>query len=237
MTRLKENFYILAKDKDEALSDKQRVDIFMKGIKSSDVNVIAAKTDVYKDYQSDFDAATTFLSGLISHIHAGAQIDYANRNSGKRRYVSAMGSQDGGRGGRGRARRGGDRYSQQSGRGGRGREGRGCGNYKSYIDIVDVTDPHRNFSAEEWDKLGTVRSVVLQMRMNSGRGNRDNGRGGGRNQGSSDGQRNASSATRANSNAATDNTNPQENDSSTVVSEITERGSQNGRGFSRGAYT
>ena len=78
MTKLKEIFYILAKDKDETLSEKQCVDILMKGIKPSDVSVLAAKTDVYNDYQADFDAATNFLSGLISHIHAGAQIDYAD---------------------------------------------------------------------------------------------------------------------------------------------------------------
>lgn len=46
MTKLKEICYILAKKKDETLTEKQRVDILMKGIKPSDVSVLAAKTDV-----------------------------------------------------------------------------------------------------------------------------------------------------------------------------------------------
>jgi hypothetical protein len=101
---------------------------------------VAAKTDVYKDFQTDFSAATNFLSGLISKIHAGAQLDYSARNASKRRYVSAVGSHDG-RGSRARARCGGGRYGQQIGRGGRGR-GRGM---KTYMNNVDCTDLHRNF--------------------------------------------------------------------------------------------
>ncbi len=79
VTKLKENFFILNKDMDEALTGKQQVDVMMKGIKSTDTSIVAAKTDVYKDYRSDFAAATNFLSGLISNIHSAAQLDYANR--------------------------------------------------------------------------------------------------------------------------------------------------------------
>jgi hypothetical protein len=63
---------VLAKDKDENLTDKQRVHVLMKGIKSSDASIIAAKTSVFKDYRSDFNAATSFLSGLISNIHSSS---------------------------------------------------------------------------------------------------------------------------------------------------------------------
>lgn len=242
VTKLKENFFVLAKDKDENLTNKQRVDVLMRGIKSSDASIVAAKTDVYKDYRSNFDAATSFLSGLISNIHSAAQLEYANRNTSKRRYISAADSYDT-RGGRGRARRGGGRFGQRSGggnRGGRGRDARGRGRggsrMRSYINNIDVTDPHRNFSADEWERLGTMRSVVLQMRMNSsGRGGRD-GRGSG---GRDTGQRNASSTTTTTNAASTANgTTIQQvgGDQSTAVSEITERGSQNGRSFGRGAY-
>lgn len=34
----------------------------MKGIWSSDASILVAKTSVFKDYRSDFNAATTFLS-------------------------------------------------------------------------------------------------------------------------------------------------------------------------------
>ena len=120
--------------------------------------------------------------------------------------------------------------------GGRSDRGRGRGNLKSYINNVDVTDPHRNFSSEEWDKLGSMRSIVLQMRTNSGRGSRD-GRGGGRTQVSGDGQRNASSTSTINANVETATANQQSGDHSTVVSDITKQGSQNGQVFGRGAYT
>ena len=69
VTKLKENFYILGKDKDEALTEKQQVDIMLKGIKSLDATIVAAKTNVFKDFRSDFAAATAFLSGLISNVH------------------------------------------------------------------------------------------------------------------------------------------------------------------------
>jgi hypothetical protein len=84
VTKLKESFFVLAKDKDENLTNKQRVNVLMKGIKLSDASIVAAKTSVFKDCRLDFNAATNFLSGLISNIHSGAQVDYANRHSGKK---------------------------------------------------------------------------------------------------------------------------------------------------------
>jgi hypothetical protein len=151
VTKLKESFFVLAKDRDENLTDKQRVDVLMKGIKSSNASIIAAKTSVFKDYRSDFNAATSFLSGLISNIHSSAQLDYANRHSGKKRYISAINSNPG-HSGRGRARRGGGRFGQQSGRGyGRGRRngrgGHGRGDQRVRMNDVDVTDPHRKLSS------------------------------------------------------------------------------------------
>jgi hypothetical protein len=229
VTKLEENFFILSKDKDENLTERQRVHILTTGIRSTDPSIVAAKTDVYKDFRTDFSAATNFLSGLISNIHAGAQLDYSARNTGKRRYVSAVGSHDG-RGSRARARRGGGRYGQQSGRGGRGgRDGRGRGRgLKTYINNVDCTDIHRNFTSDEWERLGNMRSYVLQARESGrgGRGSRAPGRG------QEQGQRNASATSTTTATAAT-----ADNAEQSVVSEITERGSQNGRGFGRGAYS
>lgn len=201
---------------------------------------------LYKDYRTDFDAATNFLSGLISNLHSGAQIDYANRHSNNKRtrYVSGVDSYDGH--GRGRARRGGGRYGQQygSGRGGHGRgEGRGRGggrdDRKIVINNVDVvTDPHRNFTTEEWEQRGPARSHVLQLRnTSSGRGSCEVGGCGGGRGSSSGGQQNASSTSTTASNNDTPNSQQQVSEQSTVVSELTERGSQNGRGFGRGAYT
>jgi len=227
VTKLKENFFILCKDKDEALTGKQQVDVMMKGIRSTDASIVAAKTDVYKDFRTDFSAATNFLSGLISNIHSAAQLDYANRHSGKKRYISAVDSRDQ-RGGRGRFRRGG--RSGERGRGGdsRGRGGRG-GSRRMQINGVDVTDPTRNFTADEWERLGTARSYVTQQRTRTGRGGRTGGRNSNGN-GNSDGQRNASATNTTSDGNTVATTNSESNTT------ISERGSQNGRGFGRGAY-
>jgi hypothetical protein len=106
------------------------------------------------------------MPGLMSSIHAAAQLDYANQHSGnKHQYVSAMGS-NGQRGGR---------IGQRSGRSsGRGRDGRGRGRgheRKTYANNIGITDPHRNFTPGEWERLGSMRSYVLQLR-DGGRGGR-----------------------------------------------------------------
>jgi hypothetical protein len=235
VTKLKESFFVLAKDRDENLTDKQRVDVLMKGIKSSDASIIAAKTSVFKDYRSDFNAATSFLSGLISNIHSSAQLDYANRHSGKKRYISAINSNPG-HSGRGRARRGGGRFGQQSGRGyGRGRRngrgGHGRGDQRVRMNDVDVTDPHRNFQADEWEKLGSGgRAYVLRLRETPA-----GGRGGGAGR-SANGQRSVGAASTVTQVSNTEQGARPGNSDQSVVSEITERGSQNGRNFGRGAY-
>ncbi|KAI2492944.1 hypothetical protein MHU86_21583 [Fragilaria crotonensis] len=149
------------------------VDKMLLGIRSTDASITSAKVNVYQNYRANFDKAVEFLSGLISSIHAAAQLDYANRHSGnKRRYVSAMGSNDQ-RGGRGRARQGGGRSGQRGGRSnGRGRDGRGRGRgneRRTYANNVDITDPHRNFTSDEWERLGSMRSYVIQLRE-GGRG-------------------------------------------------------------------
>jgi hypothetical protein len=104
--------------------------------------------------QYNFDSACEFMSAYILSKHAEAQHAYANRQAagGQRPNISATGS-DVDRGGRGRDGRSG----QQSGRiTGRSRDGRGQTNgrrARAYINNVDVTDPHRNFTAAEWESL------------------------------------------------------------------------------------
>ena len=119
VTKLKENFNVLEKDKHEDLSGRQQVDLMTKAIRSSDARVLAGLVNVHQNFRFDFDEAANFMSGLILSIHSSAQLDYANRHGNKRRYVSAMGSNDQ-RGGRDRSRQGG-RSGQRGGRDGRGR--------------------------------------------------------------------------------------------------------------------
>ena len=92
---------------------------------------------------------------------------------------------------------------------------------------VDITDPHRNFTSEEWDKLGTMRSYVIQLQ--------EGGRGGGRGRGGHDDSRTVGSvaATITTQGTGAQSTTANNTNDQSVVSDITERGSQNGRG----AYT
>jgi hypothetical protein len=53
-----------------------------------------------------------------------------------------------------------------------GGRGRTNGRTRAYINKIDVTDPHVNFTVAEWEKLGTMRGVVLQMRESGSRGGR-----------------------------------------------------------------
>jgi hypothetical protein len=80
------------------------------------------------------------MSGLVLSIHTAEQLDYTNQHAGnKRRYVSAMESNDQ-RGGRGRARQGGGRIGQRSGRsGGWRRDGRGRGRDNERKTLLTLT--------------------------------------------------------------------------------------------------
>ena len=74
--------------------------------------------------------------------------------------------------------------------------GRGRGNERRiYANNVDITDPHRNFTSEEWDKLGTMRSYVIQLR--------EGGRGGDRGRGGHDDNRTAGSVAATNTTQGT----------------------------------
>jgi hypothetical protein len=85
VTTLNENFHVLSKDKSEAVTEKQKVNKVLLGVRSTDASIASAKVNVYQNYRSDFDRAVEFMSGLISSIHAAAQLDYANQHSGNKR--------------------------------------------------------------------------------------------------------------------------------------------------------
>ena len=123
---------------------------------------------------------------------------------------------------------------KRGGRGsGRGRGGRGRGTpRRTFANNVDITDPQRNFTSAEWEKLGTMRSYVLQLRNGGGQG-RNNSRGNAENRSTA-----STNASRTTSGVAAGNNNdaPSGSADHSVVSDITERGSQNGRSFIRGAY-
>ncbi len=231
---------MLSKDKNKELTDKEMVDKLLLGICSMDTSIVSAKVNVYQNFSANFDRAVEFLSGLILSIHAAAKLDkYANRHSGnKRRYMSAIGSNDQ-RGGCGKARQGSGRIGQRSGHSSRrGRDGRGRGRgnkRKSYANNVDITDPHRNFTPDKWERLGPMRLFVLQLRDGGRRGRGRSDQSYQRYQGSNTNRTTSSaSAANMNPNNSANTTNVPADQS--VVSKISEQGPQNGRGFGRGAY-
>ena len=95
-----------------------------------------------------------------------------------------------------------------------------------------LASDHRNFTPDEWKRLGSMRSCVLQLR--------DGGRGG---RGRSDQSYQGSNADRTASSVSAENTNSNNSANTAnaptdqlVVSKNSERGYQIGRSFGRGAY-
>ena len=75
VTKLKENFHLLSKHKNEELTERQMVDEMLLGFRSTDTSIVSAKVNIYQNYRSNFDRAVEFLSGLILSFHAAAQLD------------------------------------------------------------------------------------------------------------------------------------------------------------------
>ena len=165
-------------------------------IQTQDMEMVAQKSIIASQYPNDFSGACNYFSAQVSRLHAGAQLE--NSKYKNKRNISAMQGCGGGRdGGRGRGR---GRFGGRSGSGGRGSGGRsggrGNGNGSgTKINGVDVADPTRSFTNEEWEQLAWNggRQYVTQARE------RMNGRGRGRGRGgqggrSSGGSHNASGA-------------------------------------------
>ena len=75
----------LSKDKSNVLTEKQMVNKMLLGVRFTDTSIASTKINVYQNNRSDFDKAVEFMSGLVSSIHAVAQLDYANQHSGNKR--------------------------------------------------------------------------------------------------------------------------------------------------------
>ena len=224
-------FQVLAKDPDESYSTRQQVEKLQQGIRTEDPELRSAKVIISNQFANDFVGACAFFSKEVARIHGPAQLENRREKDRKRRISSVQTDSQGrgggrgrfgGRGGRGRGR--GGRFGGRGGRGGQG--GRG----QTTINGVDVTDPTRAFTNDEWEALSYNggRAYVAQARERMNRGSTNShGRGGneGRGRGIS---------------AATTET---PNDEATQMSEMTNttagrggRGGTNGRGFGRGVY-
>ena len=172
-------FTTLDKDPDEAKSERQKVETLVNGIKVSEGQLQGCLAVIMDRYPSDFTQACAYFSSYVARIHGGAQLE--NKRY-RKRQISGLGTHP--RGGRGRGRYGGrygGRYNDRGGRGA-GRDGRGGRGRlgPNRINGVDVSDPTRAFTAQEWEALARDggRAYVWQARERiAGRGRgRDGGR-------------------------------------------------------------
>jgi hypothetical protein len=162
-------FNTLHKDPDQRYSPRQKVEKLLKAIKCQDGELLAAKVVVDQQYPRDFVGACGYFSQQVARIHGPAQLEYKQQR-GKKRGIYAIDTRHA-RGGRGRGRTG--YRGRHGGRGGRGGgRGRGNSNNTHLMNGIDVSDPTRNFTTQEWETLGPAnRALVTEMR------NRANGQG------------------------------------------------------------
>ena len=82
-------FSTLDKDMDKKLSDIQKVNALLKGIKTQDMELSASKTVISQQYPRDLASACAYFSKEVAILHIGAQLE-KQRNHRKLR-ISAFG--------------------------------------------------------------------------------------------------------------------------------------------------
>ena len=177
----------------------------LENVTSSNVEVIALKTVIRNNYPNDFAQASTHMAAQIALIFPAAQSDIRNK-----RRIGAMYSRGGGRGGQGRGRR------------------------TTMLNGVEVSDPTRSFSPEEWAKLVEGHHVAQIHEMRGrGRGRGRGGRGGNRDGGRGRGDRGGHQGRNILASSVSDVTDEQGGDNATAGTGSGGRGS--GRGGRSGA--
>jgi hypothetical protein len=169
LTRMNEAFKELA-DAGQPMYVQQKVQLLLRSIKCDDIQVQTTMGIIRDRYLNDFDGACLTLSRTVSSRFASIE-----PGKNKRSIGAATSNTRNTRGGGGR---GGNRNRS----GGRGDNGGGK-RMKVMMNGVDVSDIHRNYTSEEWDKLRLVggHTYIYQRRdyMNNRGSGRFDGRGGG----------------------------------------------------------
>ena len=185
----------------------------LKNMKMDSPAVLASMALVGLKHPDDFKSAGEEMATQITQIFPGSKHECKKSGYSRNRKVAAMEHdskrvcfENDGQGGRGC-------------RGGRG--GRGNNKNKNYLNGVDVSDPSRSFSPEEWQKLqdrNHVKYIISMHDKAAGRGSR--GSQGGRGKGRGGCRKRSISST------AQDDSDQQESN----------KGSQNGSSFGRGSH-
>ena len=145
-------------------SDRQKVEKLLKAIRCQDAELLAAKVIIDQQYPRDFIGACGYFSQQVARIHGPAQLEY-RQSRNKKRGIYAIDS--------------------RAGRGGRAVADLATGMDEVVMDVapeeedvpshiingIDVSDPNRTFTAQEWEALGpnNGRTTVLQMRERANR--------------------------------------------------------------------
>jgi hypothetical protein len=154
ITRLRECFELL-EDNDQGLSGAQKVNAMLKGIMSTHPRITSLSTTILTMHPTDFEGASSVMANVISHIFPAVNTPSDGR---AKHQISALEHNEG----RGRnhshdaltrvmyrrVRQFRDRQAEfrNRGRGHRGGGGR-------WANGVDISDPTRYFSADEWNRL------------------------------------------------------------------------------------
>jgi hypothetical protein len=159
----------MLEDNNQGWHDAQKVNKLLAGIQSNNPEITGLKPLIRKEYPNDFEAAATQLAGQISLIYSESNNDADGRN---KRRISAV--------------------DQNHNAGGRGRQRGGRNNGQNMINGVDVSNPNRNFSNDEWHRLrdsGMMAWIIARRNTNRQGQNRGQGRRGGGGRGNQGGGR------------------------------------------------
>lgn len=261
VSNIRSAFATLDRVSDEKYSERKKVEYLQQVITPTENRLVTHVQILSVQYPKDFDGALTHMSTEIAKVYAGVQ---QQQESKKRRAISDVNTRGGGRGrgneggrgggrgnpGGGRGNPGGGRGGGRGGRGGRsgrgrgrgGRSGRGgpgsqasYGSGGTFLSDIDVSNPHRTFTAEEYQTLQANNQwqFVLMARNQQNRGGGGGYQQGGYQQGpppqvnvSGLGTNNASQMSQI-----TDDQSHQSNQQSQGS-----RGGRNGAGFGPGAH-
>jgi hypothetical protein len=152
VTKMNECFKLMD-DNDQVLAEAQKVKKLLNGVKSSThPEINALKTVVRATHPTDFNAATTLMAGQIAVIFPSASLSYNQR---PKRKISAA----------------------SINRAGRGRFGRKQGPMPMIANGVDITDPNRSFTSDEWNRLRQcgLLSWIIERRAANDRAKRYGG--------------------------------------------------------------
>jgi hypothetical protein len=184
ITRMSECFELM-EDNHQGLSEPQKVKKMLEGVITTNGEILAIKAVVRTNHPNDFNQASTLMASQIALLFPGADAEQRNK-----RKISAVSKTDGRGPGGGRGGRHGGRMNARAGGGGR------HGN-PQILNGVDVSDPLRSFTSDEWKQLRESgflswlidRRLSLNSRRGSGgRGHQRGGRGGGAGRGGEQGR-------------------------------------------------